>query len=342
MRLPLRPTLALLVVALALVALIASPPAQAADCLHIVQPGETVSSIAARYCLPPNDLVVVNKLPDPNNVPAGTWLVIPNCGQCATLPSAPTATPVSSAAQFTAALANWPRLEVPIGQYSLLALLGAPPAPPPLPPQVSAAVDAATVQVLVATGSSTVTGSGVVIGSDGHTILTTYGLVSDPTTGALRSPVVIFVGPFLNFSLRADVLATDAANDLAVLRVLPTPGFTGFAYLTLADSDRVELAAPVYVYGYGQGQTAGLHRATGLVSGIVTDTISRQRVGLTTDAAMPAGTTSGFAVNSEGQVIGPIALAPRIVAAMHQSGLPLRTLLVPSNIARAQFQPVIP
>lgn len=357
MRPTLRPPLVVLVVALLITALVALPTARAADCLYTVQPDDTLTSIASRYCISPQDIVVANKLPDPNYVAPGTVLVIPNCGSCpvaaptATLPPSaptplptpvPTATPVPGDVAFTAYMASWPRVEIPINQYTLLAILGNPPAPPPLPPQVSAQVDAATVQVLVASGSTTVTGSGVVIGSDGMTILTTFSLVGDLSTGQLKGPVAIYVGPYLGYTLRADVIATDVDNDLAVIRVLPTPGFTGFAYLTVANSSTAGLTAPTYLYGYGQGQAAALNRATGILTGIFTVTATGQVAGFATNAALPSAATSGFAVNSDGQVIGAISLAPQVTAAMNQSGLPLRTLLVPSNIARTLFEPVTP
>ena len=352
-----RRVVALLVLALLILALVALPTAQAADCLYTVQPGDTLTSIASRYCISPNDIVVTNKLPDPNYVAPGTVLVIPNCGSCpvaaptATLPPSvptplpqppPTATPVPGDVAYTAYMASWPRVEIPINQYTLLGLLGNPPAPPPLSAEVSAMVDAATVQILVASGSTTATGSGVVIGTDGTTILTSYSLVGDLATGQLKSPVAIYVGPYLNYTLRADVIATDLANDLAIIRVLPTPGFTGFAYLTVANSASAGLTDPTYLYGYGQGQAAALNRATGILTGIFTVTASGQVAGFATNAALPSAGTSGFAVNSEGQVIGAISLAPQVTVAMSQSGLPMRTLLVPSNVARTLFEPVTP
>ncbi len=352
-----RRVLALFILALLVIALIALPTARAADCLYTVQPGDTLSSIASRYCISPNDIVVTNKLPDPNYVAPGTVLVIPNCGSCpvaaptATLPPSvptpfpqppPTATPVSSDAAFTAYMASWPRVEFPVNQYTVLGLLGNPPAPPPLSPQVSAMVDAATIQILVASGATTATGSGVVIGTDGTTILTTYSLVGDLATGQLKSPVAIYVGPYLNYTLRADVVATDLDNDLAIIRVLPTPGFTGFAFLTVADSSTVGLTDPTYLYGYAENQSASLDRATGILTGIFTVTATGQVAGFATNAALPSSVKSGFAVNGAGHVIGAISLAPRVTATMNQSGLPMRTALIPSNVARTLFEPVTP
>ena len=156
-------------------------------------------------------------------------LVIPNCGSCpvaaptATLPPSaptplptpvPTATPVPGDVAFTAYMASWPRVEIPINQYTLLAILGNPPAPPPLPPEVSAQVDAATVQVLVASGATTVTGSGVVIGSDGvFTVRPEKIRLGDPAedvaadeasaTGKVEQ--VVYVGPDTRYIVALDV-----------------------------------------------------------------------------------------------------------------------------------------
>jgi LysM repeat protein len=44
---------------------------------HVVQPGETLDSIAQRYGVSAAEIQGANVIPDPNNIPAGTVLVIP-------------------------------------------------------------------------------------------------------------------------------------------------------------------------------------------------------------------------------------------------------------------------
>jgi LysM repeat protein len=64
---------------------------------HTVQPGETLDSIALRYGVNAGDILAANSIPDPNNIPAGTVLVIP--APAATPAPQPTAPPPSTGEQ---------------------------------------------------------------------------------------------------------------------------------------------------------------------------------------------------------------------------------------------------
>jgi LysM repeat protein len=64
---------------------------------HTVQPGETLDSIAQRYGVTTADILAVNNIPDPNNIPAGTVLIIPAPGT-GTAPQ-PTAAPPATGEQ---------------------------------------------------------------------------------------------------------------------------------------------------------------------------------------------------------------------------------------------------
>ena len=70
-----------LLVALVLAALIVPQPAHACQCVHIVQRGETLSRIAARYGTTVWAIARANSLYNPNYIWAGQRLVIP-CGTC--------------------------------------------------------------------------------------------------------------------------------------------------------------------------------------------------------------------------------------------------------------------
>ncbi|MFN8496956.1 MAG: LysM peptidoglycan-binding domain-containing protein [Anaerolineae bacterium] len=48
--------------------------------VHVVQPGETVSSIARRYNVSPNAIIAANNLPNPNLIYPGQRLIIPLSG----------------------------------------------------------------------------------------------------------------------------------------------------------------------------------------------------------------------------------------------------------------------
>jgi len=63
--------------ALATLAMTLTAQRAAADSVHIVQPGETLSAIAARYGVSLDELVRANGLSDPDLIWAGTSLVIP-------------------------------------------------------------------------------------------------------------------------------------------------------------------------------------------------------------------------------------------------------------------------
>ena len=75
---------------------IAEPGANCAgNIVHIVQPGETLSGLAAQYGLAEAQIVQANGLPDPNLIYYGLPLVIPTCGTPAA--PVPSVVPVTSA-----------------------------------------------------------------------------------------------------------------------------------------------------------------------------------------------------------------------------------------------------
>lgn len=74
-----------------------TPPAAAAG-THVVQPGETLSLIAARYGLTTQALASANGIVNPNRIYSGQRLVIPGRGTTASTPSSP---PASSSTTYT-------------------------------------------------------------------------------------------------------------------------------------------------------------------------------------------------------------------------------------------------
>src|SRR5687768_8880613 len=63
---------------------------------HVVQLGETLSAIAARYRVSVNALVQANRLANPNRIEVGQRLVIPGCGAAAPAPAPAPAAPAAS------------------------------------------------------------------------------------------------------------------------------------------------------------------------------------------------------------------------------------------------------
>ena len=212
------------------------------------------------------------------------------------------------------------------------------PAPPAqLTGDVSKRVDEATVQLVRLTDDSIGIATGTVVG-DGRTILTSFHVVGDLETGKVYDPLVIAVGPFMGYRLRATVVAADATHDLAVLRVREMAGFGGFTSLPLADSDAVQLGEGAYVYSYPARGEGGLGRSTGSVLGIGSQVKDGRRISFVTEALASPGSSGGVVVNNRGEVMGIISGGVRLSRGIDRRNLPTITQLtvyVPSNWAKA-------
>ena len=135
-------------------------------------------------------------------------------------------------------------------------------------------------------------GSGVIVRDDGH-ILTNEHVVG----GADQVTVELSDGR----SLKAKVVGSDKATDLAVLKV----DASNLRTLTLGDSDRVRVGDVVLAVGnpLGVGQTVTMGivsakgRATGMGDGSYEDFIQ-------TDAPINRGNSGGALVNTTGELIG--------------------------------------
>ena len=135
-------------------------------------------------------------------------------------------------------------------------------------------------------------GSGVIINGDGH-ILTNHHVID----GADQISVELTD----RRSFEAKVVGSDAASDLALLKIQAT----GLPVLPLGDSDKVRVGdvclAVGNPLGIGETVTAGIisakGRATGLSDGSFEDFLQ-------TDAAINQGNSGGALVNSHGELIG--------------------------------------
>jgi len=135
-------------------------------------------------------------------------------------------------------------------------------------------------------------GSGVIINGDGH-ILTNHHVID----GADQISVELTD----RRSFEAKVVGSDAASDLALLKIQAT----GLPVLPLGDSDKVRVGdvclAVGNPLGIGETVTAGIisakGRATGLSDGSFEDFLQ-------TDAAINQGNSGGALVNTHGELIG--------------------------------------
>jgi putative serine protease PepD len=101
----------------------------------------------------------------------------------------------------------------------------------------------------------------------------------------------------------AEVLAVDAPNDLALLRI----DATGLPAATIAAPDDVRVGEPVVAIGFALGLDGGASVTTGVVSAL--DRTLVTEIGalgglVQTDAAISSGNSGGPLVNARGEVIG--------------------------------------
>jgi S1-C subfamily serine protease len=145
-------------------------------------------------------------------------------------------------------------------------------------------------------GGGTATGSGFVIDDQGH-ILTNAHVVD----GA-RSVTITASGD--DRAREAEVVASDTATDVAVLRVSDTDGL---AVANLGSSSSTAVGDDVVAIGNALALEGGMTVTRGIVSALdrELDTDSGTLTGLIqTDAAISSGNSGGPLVNASGQVIG--------------------------------------
>ena len=170
--------------------------------------------------------------------------------------------------------------------------------------RAASAVDNAVVDIDATDGYSGQqdAGTGMVITSNGD-ILTNNHVVADAT-----SVTVTFVSS--GRSYRAKVLGTDAADDVALLKV---SGVSGLATIDAGNSDSVTAGMAVAAVGNALGRSGTPTVTTGTITGTgrsitASDgegTSSERLTGmLETDADVVSGDSGGPLVDSSGQVIG--------------------------------------
>ena len=321
-----------LVLALALLVALAVQPAWtahaaplAASCSYTVRSGDTLGAIARRFNSSVAAIAEASGIDNPNVIRVGQALTIPNCDG-SSAPPAPAAPPAAPA----------PSQAIPaIRAQSLDAA--------PLPPKEieQALLDravGATINLQVETRLGfTAGGTGTVIGQDGRMFLTAFHVVGDTDTGRLYPTREIRVGPFMDWTLRAHVVAVDPEHDLAVLRVDDAEDFGGFSFVPVGDSDSVRLGDTVYTLSYPGSAHGSLVTTRGtLLSRLSLTTEDTTRYFLT-DALASPGSSGGIAINERGEVIGIVSAVIFRRGTLDRLGLPQVgrvTVLVPINWSR--------
>lgn len=161
----------------------------------------------------------------------------------------------------------------------------------------AAAVIAASVVTIDAFGDGgEAVGTGVVISSDGE-IVTNHHVVEGAKTVRVR-----LAGA--TDTVEADVLASDAGNDLALVKLKNPADLTAAVF---ADPEGLAVGDPVVAVGYALDLDGGPSVTTGIISALNrTLTLNDGALNglVQTDAAISSGNSGGPLVNLKGEIVG--------------------------------------
>jgi S1-C subfamily serine protease len=161
---------------------------------------------------------------------------------------------------------------------------------------VIAKVRPSVVEVNVSTSNGSGIGSGVIIDKRGY-IVTNNHVVN----GAQNIQVVLYNGT----KLQAQLVGTDPADDLAIVKI--TPPSSGLTVATLGDSSKLQVGQDVLAIGNPLGITQTV--TNGIVSALGRSVNEGQGGGtipnaIQTDAPINPGNSGGALVDMQGNVIG--------------------------------------
>jgi putative serine protease PepD len=157
------------------------------------------------------------------------------------------------------------------------------------------------VTIYVTGGSSSGSGSGVVLSADGYVLTNNHVVTLDSSTSQANVQVRTSDGTLYD----ATVVGTDPSSDLAVVKLT---GASGLTPATFADSDKVQvgdlsvaIGAPL---GLSNTVTDGIISATNRAVATGSNTDQTVIDALQTDAAINPGNSGGALVNAAGEVVG--------------------------------------
>ena len=160
-------------------------------------------------------------------------------------------------------------------------------------------VNPAVVTVMVQREEKMGVGAGVIFREDGYIITNQHVLA-----GASECMVTLADG----FTYPADYVASDAANDLGILRINMDqyPGRIPFPAAEFGDSDQLVVGDKVYAIGNPLGFELRGTLTDGIVSAINRDVWvdNRTMTLIQTNAALNSGNSGGPLINEYGQVVG--------------------------------------
>ncbi len=194
---------------------------------------------------------------------------------------------------------------------------------------VAAAVRDSVVAIEVRTQSAGSQGSGVIVDDDAH-VVTNNHVVSAAADGG-EVTVTLTDGRIF----QAEVVGTDVATDLAVLRIVDAPDDLQPA--ALGDSDDVAVGSPVMAVGNPLGLANTV--TTGIVSAldrpVSTQEDARSEAAVTNaiqiDAAVNPGNSGGPLFDAQGRVIG---ITSSIATLSQQSGSIGLGFAIPVNLTK--------
>lgn len=189
-----------------------------------------------------------------------------------------------------------------------------------------AKIEPAVVELNVTTGQGQQIGSGVIIDAQGD-VVTNNHVVS----GAQTIEALLNTGK----TEQAQLVGTDAANDLAVVRIQP---FAHMIVAQIGDSSRLAVGQEVLAVGNPLGIT---ETAThGIISALNRSVPESRAVTLTqtiqTDAPINPGNSGGALVNMQGELIGiPTVGAINTESNTAADGV---SFAIPSNLVKSAIQ----
>jgi S1-C subfamily serine protease len=180
-------------------------------------------------------------------------------------------------------------------------------------------VSPSVVEIIGQVGRQTALGSGIIIDTRGDIITNNH--VVDGTNSL---EVILSSGR----DVSAQLVGTNPANDLAIIRIQP---FAGMKVATLGDSSRLTIGQEVLAIGNPLGYSGTV--TSGVVSALNRSARESQTVRLTgliqTSAPINPGNSGGALVNLQGQVVG----IPTLSAVDNETNTPANGIgfAIPSN-----------
>lgn len=172
----------------------------------------------------------------------------------------------------------------------------------------SASACAASVHIRLSNGEAEGLGSGIVWPDGRGHVVTNYhvikSIVSDRSGSKALTVGLIIDETEKSTEYAAEVLQTDADNDLAVLRIDAPPAM--LAKVTVGSSRQLRVGQSVFAigspFGYGKSLSAGV--VSGLNRAIPSPVGTMIRGAIQTDAAISSGNSGGPLLDSRGHLVG--------------------------------------